>query len=401
MKKLFDNIFLAQDVWYLRWIWNSVVRDVVLMLIKHLPIHNKRIIFFNRTGEVFGCNPAAIIEEILSHSEYSDFQPWFVVNEHCSADELYKIPEGCGIVKYTSLPYYYIYNTSRFIVMNVMQKYAMDKRSEQICIQTGHGGHGIKCFYLDNIDYIGEQGVKLITEETKKIDLILSDSEYFTSIVRSAYGYKGEVLEKGFPRNSLFFDTQRKHKSPNEPRYLLYAPTYRNDSRSDAYGFDVDKVIKALEFRFGGTWYIRISSHPLMRKFYRELYDFSNPRLIDVGTQDIQQFLLTSDALVTDYSSASMDFSLLDVANIDDVERVAHPVFLLIKDRSIDETKFYIEPQNLPFLYAETDEQLVYNILNFNEAEYLNCLDIFNYDTIKLKEQGHSFEHVLDWMKRQ
>lgn len=380
-------------------IWNSVVRDVTLLLIKHLPIRSKRIIFFNRTGETFGCNPAAIVEQILSHAEYSDFEPWFVVNEQYIASESNKIPVGCGSIKYTSLPYYYIYYTSRFIVINVMQKLALDKRSNQICIQTGHGGHGIKRFYLDSKAKIGEHGENLIKDETRCIDLILSDSKYFTSVVRSAYGYEGEVLEKGFPRNKLFFNTHQKRKSSDEPHYLLYAPTYRNDGRWDVYGFDIDKVIKALEERFGGTWYIRISAHPMMRDSYRDLYDFSHPRLIDIGIQDIQPFLLKSDALVTDYSSVSMDFSLLDVANANSADRFSHPVFLLFYDRNDEADSFYLEPKELPFPYAENSDQLVSNILVFDEKDYLDKLDRFNKDTISLREDGSVSDALLEWIR--
>lgn len=380
-------------------IWNSVVRDVTLMLIKHLPIRSKRIIFFNRTGETFGCNPAAIVEQILSHAEYSDFEPWFVVNEQYIASESNKIPVGCGSIKYTSLPYYYIYYTSRFIVINVMQKLALDKRSNQICIQTGHGGHGIKRFYLDSKAKIGEHGENLIKDETRCIDLILSDSKYFTSVVCSAYGYEGEVLEKGFPRNKLFFNTPQKRKSSDEPHYLLYAPTYRNDGRWEVYGFDIDKVIKALEERFGGTWYIRISAHPMMRDSYRDLYDFSHPRLIDIGIQDIQPFLLTSDALVTDYSSVSMDFSLLDVANVNSADRFSHPVFQLFYDRKDEVDSFYLEPKELPFPYAENSDQLVSNILGFDEKDYLDKFDRFNKDTISLREDGCASEALLEWIR--
>jgi len=398
MKNILDTIFLTQDSWWYRFLWNSLTRGFVLWMIKHLPLRTNRIVLFNRTGGPFDCNPAAIVKEILSNSKYSSLEPWFVVKDLNDNSGFESIPKGCGAIQYTTLQYYYIYYTSKFIVVNVIQRLTLYKRKNQICIQTGHGGHGIKCFYFDNPESVGVNGLAHIKEETGMFNLCLSDSSFFTSIIRSAYGYKGEVLECGFPRNKIFFDCIQRVKTSAEPRYVIYTPTYRFDGRRDVYGFDFDRVINAFEKRFGGTWYVRVSAHPMMREFYHELYDFSHPRLIDVGGQNLQPLLLTSDALITDYSSASMDFSMLDVSNINSKNRFAHPVFQLFKDRDVHDCDFYIEPKDLPFPYAENDDELVNNILSFNEVEYLDLLDIFNKDVIKLKEQGIAAELLIHWL---
>jgi CDP-glycerol glycerophosphotransferase len=188
------------------------------------------------------------------------------------------------------------------------------------------------------------------------------------------------------PRNDIFFrpapDKLHKQKS-----YVIYTPTFRSNGRRDVFGFDTDRVVGALEQRFGGEWYVMISSHPNMRSYYHELYDFSHPRMIDVGREDLHPLLRMSEALITDYSSAEMDFSLMN-----------RPVFQLCKDRADYDRGFYIQPEELPFPYAETDDQLVNNILSFDAEKYAVDLETFNRERIGLHETGHASEDMIRWM---
>ena len=126
-----------------------------------------------------------------------------------------------------------------------------------------------------------------------------------------------------------------------------------------------------------------------MKDYYKEIYDFTHPRLIDVGDEDLQPLLLTSDVLITDYSSAEMDFSL-----------TKRPVFQLCNDRVDYDRGFYINPEDLPFPYAENDEQLIENIISFNTERYLQELDYFNEARIGLAETGLASRTVMDWIKQ-
>ena len=124
-----------------------------------------------------------------------------------------------------------------------------------------------------------------------------------------------------------------------------------------------------------------------MKDYYREIYDFSYSRLIDVGDDDLQPLLLTSDVLITDYSSAEMDFSL-----------TKRPVFQLCKDRVDYDRGFYINLEELPFPYAETDEELINNIEVFDSIKYQKELNEFNRNIIGLKETGHASMSVVEWI---
>lgn len=385
------------------------MRSTTLWMIRFLPINKKRIMCVCWGGKKYNCNPKAITDALLRRQDAQGIQIVYAFDEPEQFADI--LPEGVQSVEIGSLRYYYLLATSHLIIANtrfVGLMWPFAKKSSQIYIQTQHGGHGIKKVELDVRDALTEEYITNAIEDTKRTDLMLSDSRYWTRVYRTAYQYGGEVLESGLPRNDVFFagneeknafkqkalDYIVKHNSISNPqelseaKFLIYTPTFRNNQRRDVYGFDVDKVVRALEERFGGVWYILVSSHPNMLDYYREVYDFSNPRLLDVGTYpELQELLVVSDALITDYSSAEMDFSL-----------TSRPVFQLIRDREDYDRGTYLDPRSLPFPYAENDDALVNNILTFDEEKYHSDLNDFNTNVIGLNETGHAADNVAEWI---
>lgn len=385
------------------------MRSTTLWMMRFLPINKKRIMCVCWGGKKYNCNPKAITDALLRRQDAQGIQIVYAFDEPEQFADI--LPEGVQSVEIGSLQYYYLLATSHLIIANtrfVGLMWPFAKKSSQIYIQTQHGGHGIKKVELDVRDALTEEYITNAIEDTKRTDLMLSDSKYWTRVYRTAYQYGGEVLESGLPRNDVFFagDEEKRafkqkaldyivhHNSISNPqelsaaKFLIYTPTFRNNQRRDVYGFDVDKVVRALEERFGGVWYILVSSHPNMVDYYREVYDFSNPRLLDVGTYpELQELLVVADALITDYSSAEMDFSL-----------TSRPVFQLIRDREDYDRGTYIAPRSLPFPYAENDDALVNNILTFDEEKYHSDLNDFNTNVIGLNETGHAADNVAEWI---
>lgn len=367
-----------------RLVWNSLTRDSVLRVLRFLPIRRGRVMCVCWGGEQYNCNPKEIVDQLRS---YSQFEIWFAFKDPQKFIDL--LPSKVHAVEIGSFEYFRLLATSQFIISNTRIGggiwWPFSKRSKQIYIFTGHGGNGIKKIEFD-ADSLSKEYLAIAANDTSRIDLFLSGSTFRSRVIRSAYRYKDEILEKGTPRNdSVIIAAGTPSFSTN--RYLLYAPTFRNSGRRDVYGFDVDRVIAAFETKFGGEWYVRVSSHPNMRSYYHKIYDFTHPRMIDVGGEDLQPLLLTSDALITDYSSAEMDFSL-----------TKRPVFQLCRDRHDYDRGFYLDPQILPFPYAENDDQLIQNILNFDNDKYLADLEKFNTEVIGLHETGHAAQAVVDWM---
>lgn len=343
-------------------------------------------------GAKYNCNPKSITDKIIDKGltkgpkGSNGFEIIYAFVNPSQFEGI--LPKEIKAVEIGSFEYFYLLATSQFIIANTRFGggiyWPFKKKRGQYFIQTQHGGHGIKKVEFDAD--LPDEYYKIAKEDTDRTDLMLSDSKYWTNVYRTSYRYRGEVLENGLPRNDIFFVNQKEEISEIK-HYAIYTPTFRNNSRRDVYGFNVDKVIDALQVKFGGEWHIRVSSHPNMRDYYHEIYDFSHPRLIDVGEEELQPLLFSSDILITDYSSAEMDFSL-----------TKRPVFQLCRDRNDYDRGFYIKPEALPFPYAETEDQLIVNILNFDNDKYLKDLDKFNKDIIGLNETGYASEAVVNWM---
>lgn len=386
-------------------IWNSRTRSMTLDAMRHLPISRGKVMCASWGGKQYNCNPRAIAEMLVAKGwdkvYYAFDNPGNFVQQ---------LMPKVNAVEMGSLDYYYHLATAEFIVFNIRMPRDLFpyKKKGQCYIQTQHGGHGIKKVEWDAADSLPEAYRQMAELDRQRTDLMLSDSDYWTHVYRTAYRYEGEVLEKGLPRNDIFFCDDRcretlrqqivkmvketKHLQNDDclgdMRLVIYAPTFRNDGSRDVYGFDVDRITEALTKRWGGRWFVLISSHPNMRDYYRDIYDFEHPSMVDVGQwPDINPLLVACDALITDYSSVEMDFSL-----------TGRPVFQLIRDREKFDRGTYLDPRTLPFPYAEEDNQLAENIEHFDELRYRAELEQFNREVVGLHETGHAAEAVVEWM---
>ena len=389
-------------------LWNNKTRNLILRILPYLPIVKGRVICICWGGTKYNCNPRAITDTMIEKDLVSkDKSRQFEINYAFVDPSIYEkeLPNEIGSVEIGSLKYFYILATSQFIIANTRFGgglfWPFKKRKGQYYIQTMHGGHGMKKQELEVSDSLSKDYIRGLYEDASRIDLMISDSKFWTEKARTIFAYpEGEMLEIGLPRNDVFFSSSESKNSikreickkidvaySDNLRFLVYCPTFRNNGRKDVYGFDTDKLVLALSKRFGGDWYILVSSHPNMRSYYQEIYDFSNPHLVDVGQEDLQPILVSSDAAITDYSSAGFEFAL-----------TGNPCFLLCRDLEDYDRGVYFDMKSLPFPYAETDDQLVSNILNFDNEKYLSELEQFNREVIGLNETGHASEAVVEWM---
>jgi CDP-ribitol ribitolphosphotransferase len=124
----------------------------------------------------------------------------------------------------------------------------------------------------------------------------------------------------GIPRTDVFFGEERlatirarlraRYDLSPGKRVILYAPTFRGDSIADAHATD-DLDLATLKAALGNDHVLLVRLHPFVRArtpIGPDLAGFA----IDVSDHpDINELMLVSDVLVTDYSSAIFEFALL------------------------------------------------------------------------------------------
>ena len=85
--------------------------------------------------------------------------------------------------------------------------------------------------------------------------------------------------------------------------------------------------------------------------------------------EDMAEYLLAADALLTDYSSSMFDFML-----------TGRPVFLYtpdIADYRDGERGFYLDVDTLPFPISQTPSGVIDNIRRFDKTAYAKATDDF------------------------
>ena len=153
-------------------------------------------------------------------------------------------------------------------------------------------------------------------------DLCLVSAARFAPFYAEAFALPIERFTSrlGIPRTDLFFDQERmarianelrtRYRIPEGRRVILYAPTFRGDTLTQARSPD-DLDLRALQRLLGDDHVLLYRAHPQVGGWAP-----GDPALaafvIDVSAHpDVNELLLVSDVLVTDYSSVIFEFALL------------------------------------------------------------------------------------------
>lgn len=287
------------------------------------------------------------------------------------------------------------YATARVWVDNfTLRSYYKRKIGRQFYLNTWHGDRAFKKYAYDAFP----DGPKRI-EET--CDIILAGSEFGKKVMRSAFRYNGELLTAGSPRNDCLVNWDPAHAAAireklgiaQDTKLLIYCPTFRDSSINEKFhaGVDLEKALTDLERVTGDRWKCLFRAHHLA---VGGLDISANDRFIDMSKyEDMADLLVISDALITDYSSAAMDFCLL-----------GKPVFIYqddLEDYTTKDRQLHFRMEDSPFLVAHDQAELT-RLIETTDAEKAreNCkaiCDFFGF--IETGEAAkRSCEQIIKWM---
>ena len=208
-----------------------------------LPIQKKRVLFQSFREKQYACNPRYISEalERLCPGELEIGWAFRQPEKFACLRE-----RGIRVMQSGSLEAIRFALTAKVVCVNTYYKPTLPRRRGQYFLRTWHGGGAYKRVgsmakmeWYDRV-YIGMQ--------QSGANLYLSSSKMFTDLVlRKSFGYAGEVMEEGMPRNDLLVRGApeemvraiRERIGLKDGEHLvLYAPTYRDDTQVHAFGLD-------------------------------------------------------------------------------------------------------------------------------------------------------------------
>lgn len=361
-------------------------------LFYYLPVKNNKIIFFHDAGNGYGDSPKYMAEEILRRNLPYDIV-WAVKDKNII------VPSSIRKTLITRIQSVYELATSKVIVTTLKGKYNLKKKKSQFFIYVPHGQIGAKYVEAQAGKTLGTEYPKNSAWHSSVSDLFLSSSKLFTAEVRNYYWYpEGEIAEIGLPRNDIFFNYKKEDvrrikeglKISMDTHVALYAPTFRDNGDDTAYSIDINRVLSALGNRFGGKWIFLVRLHRNFVWFKKPSFEFSD-HIIDVTSYpDIQELLLISNVLFSDYSSTVFDFNLMH-----------RPIFLFTKDieeykrvRGIKDWFFKV-----PFPFCHNNDELCGAILKYDDEKYKQECKTFD-ELYGSLENGKATESIINMIEQ-
>ena len=362
---------------------------------------SERIIVCNSSNFTsYSCNPKYITEYILKNCP-ERYEIYWVFKNEIPKDN---IPKEVHVLKLRSFQYFKIIHSAHYVISNQrVDKYELNllKHPKQKYINTCHGSIPLKYIEKDVDVFLGKTYINRAKYDSSLCDLMLSGCKFFTSIIKSAFWYNGEILEHGTPRCDMLFKVSKEKENELYTKFnidkttkvILYAPTFRSNYSLDIYKLEWDDVLTVLKEKTNNDYIVLLKLHP---NFYKhkeiDLKKYTTERIIEVSSNsDMQELLIISDILVTDYSSCMFEFSLLK-----------KPCFLFAKDADSYERGTYFKLEDLPYPLARTTDELLENMLHYNNNrnDYYSRVDTFLENKIGNYENGNACEHLLDWMNK-
>lgn len=294
-----------------------------------------------------------------------------------------------------------------FVTHGYVDTLAIKYSPKTVFVQTWHGGDikivGINTIpYFKNIIYSNLTrflGLKLRFHQLFDYMVSPSKAEKPIKILVDSFKFpKKRILPVGYPRNDIFFSKDKTLKeklrqkyniSDNYERIVLYAPTYRRNfvakfPLSDEEIFRLNQLMKETK-----TLFLMKAHLKILNINFKE---YENIQIVN-RESDTQEILYIADILISDYSSITLDYLLLN-----------RPVLLFpydydnyIKERGINYDHLKdIAPG--PLLY--TGKQLIEALRNISKIakEYKSKREELR-DYFNAYNDGNSSRRLLKFLK--
>ncbi|WP_424867327.1 bifunctional glycosyltransferase/CDP-glycerol:glycerophosphate glycerophosphotransferase [Streptomyces sp. SAI-229] len=262
-------------------------------------------------GTQYSDSPRALHEELVRRRV--DLDHLWVVR-----DDQVQVPPTATPVRMWSPEWYEALATSRYVVANNHLPDWFKKRDGQVVVQTWHGtplkkiGHDI-----ESIHFADQRYLERVEKEVQNWDMLVSPNSFSTPILKRAFGFPGEMVESGYPRNDILRrpdmeareqQIRRRIGLPEGKRVVLYAPTWRDDQfyAPGKYKLDFRIDLEAARARLGSDHVLMVRRHP---NVVDPVPGAGDGFVFDVSDYpDMADLSLITDVMITDYSSLMFDY---------------------------------------------------------------------------------------------
>lgn len=268
---------------------------------------DEKLILFNAHGRKYNDSPRTIFEYMTSHKEYSSFKYVWALDH----PEKFDIP-GAKKIKMDTLSYFITAIKSKYWVSCVNIERGLNfKKKQTVYLNTWHG---------IPIKHIGNAASGRNDFDFSTVDIFCYSGGYEKEIYLEDFNVKKEsLLLSGLPRNEELLivnknkveELKKKLDLSLSKKVILYAPTWR-DSIDNGKNYTLNPPINFKLWRevLGSEYILLLRTHSYTNNIIGVEFDDFVRNFSDYS--DINDLLIVSDILISDYSATIFDFSLLE-----------------------------------------------------------------------------------------
>ena len=362
-------------------------------------IDDNLIYFESRNGRDFTGNIFRIVEEV-STGKYGDFRI------HVYATESVKLKIRKYMKSYNLKIDKIITDKKEAAISLERAKYIFTdsgiqtkyiKRDGQVFTNTWHGTP-LKLMGCDNVSEITALGH--IQHSFLSADYLIYPNDYMAEKMMKAYMvekiYPGNILLEGYPRNSIFFDSDHRRGLKaklklEDSEIFVYMPTFRgvlSDMDDVKQRDDVERYLSEIDSNLKDNQVLFAKLHA----YNESQIDFTRFRHVRSFPRDheIYEIVNLADVLITDYSSVFFDFAntsrKIVIFNYDEADYISY-------------RGFYFPLDDLPFTKVQNVNDLILQLnspKDYDDSEFIEkfctydspdacqniCRHIFNHENI-------------------
>lgn len=314
----------------------SLILRMIGIFVKSTP---KLILFNSFGGKKFDDSPKAIYDYMISDMRFDEYELVWAFHE----PEKFSIPRG-RIIKTDNLNYFITALKAKCWITNSAIERGLEfKKKETLYVNTWHG---------TPIKLMGCDATKVSPSRVPEryYDIQTAQSKYEADIFSRVFNVNyNNFLICGLPRNDELFNLRHRENQaifkqklgiPENKKIILYAPTFREYERDTKLNCVLAPPISFKKWKelLGEDYVVLLRCHYEVSKILNT--DIDNEFVFDVSAYPaLNELMLASDMLISDYSSIIFDYSILN-----------RPIYLYTYD--------YDEYQNRRGMYFDIREEL-------------------------------------------
>lgn len=323
--------------------------------LRELPLREDLVLFESFLGKAYAGNPRYLYEALrIARPDL-----------HCvwayqGAEPIIGDPQR---VRRGSADYFRLLAQAKYRVNNVLFP-AHGRKPETIYLQTWHGTPLKRLGYDIEIAGPEAEARDNLRREAAGWSLLLSANPFSSQTLPRAFGYQGPVLEAGYPLADALLEPFERGAAlaalglPEQRRYLLYAPTWRDDRAIGSWRFDFDLQLdlQRISAALAPEQTLLLKTHHLVAARLDPAQLPAN--VIDMSSRDdATELCRIADVLITDYSSVFFDFAV-----------TGRPILFFCYDLAHYASQvrgFYLDvPGDLPGPVAHDTDELIAQLQN-------------------------------------